>query len=128
LHKCFIFHNMENRTFAQFDLFLSQHVVYDFFSRHCNIRAMLLSSSNLDSSSSSSSYEAHDFNLSPKKEVSSQLWSFFFQNLISYNTRLIIQCESCTLFFKLNLSLVAINHDQQSYLLLFLNFNFFLHE
>jgi len=64
---------MENRTFAQFDLFLSQHVVYDFFSQHCNIRAMLLSSSNLDSSSSSSSYEAHDFNLSPKKEVSSQL-------------------------------------------------------
>jgi hypothetical protein len=59
-----------------------------------------------------------------EKKLAHNFEFFFFQSLISYSTRLIIQCQSCTLFFKSNLTLATINNDQQSYILLFMNFIF----
>jgi hypothetical protein len=59
-----------------------------------------------------------------EKKLVHNFFLFFFQSLISYSTRFIIYCESCTLFFKLDLAISTINHDQQSYILLFLNFIF----
>jgi hypothetical protein len=61
----------------------------------------------------------------PEKKLAHNIELFFFKAWYHITLDLLyIQCESCIIFFKLDLILVAINHDQQSYILLFLNFIF----
>ncbi len=125
--KCSISHNccsfflstivMENKTFAQFDLFLTQHVVESMI--------FLASIATLMPCCyfhhQTTHHHHHKLIILTHPLEKKLAHNYFFQNLISYSTRLIIQCESCTLFFKSNLAFVATIHNQQSYILLILN-------
>jgi hypothetical protein len=101
------------KTFAWFDFLKIQYVVVS-MTFSANIATLMPCCYFHHHNITHHHHCALDFNLSPREEVSSQLWIYFFQSLISYSIRLIIQCESCTLVFKSNLTLVVINHDQQS--------------
>jgi hypothetical protein len=104
-----------NKTFAQFDLFLVQHVVESMIFS-VDIATLAPCCYFHHQTIHQQYYKFMISTCPPKKKLAHNFELFFFESLISYNTRLIIQCESCTLFFKLYIVLATINHDQESYI------------